>query len=394
MKIGYLSCHSGISGDMCLGAIVAAGVDPAKLSEALRAIPVDGYELVSTDVTRAGIRAKKVDVKISAHGHMHETKWQDIENIINKSGLDNNIKEQGLAIFRELFRSEASVHGHAFENVHLHELGGIDCIVDIFGTVIGLNMLGISKLFVSAVNLGSGTVNTSHGVLPVPAPATAELLKGYNVYATDSGFELTTPTGAAILRGLMAVQGAVPSMNIEASGYGAGGRDAKGWANVLRLITGRCVEPAHTEQVTVIETNIDDMNPQLYENLFERLFAAGALDVFVENIIMKKGRPGHKLTVIAGADTAKLSEVIFRETSTIGLRTHVTDRITLRRDIRKVRTRFGDVRVKTALLNGEAVNISAEYEDIKLIAAKTGLPLKKVADAVKIDIDRSKNTQQ
>ncbi|MCE5311939.1 MAG: nickel pincer cofactor biosynthesis protein LarC [Nitrospiraceae bacterium] len=386
MKTAYLNCDSGISGDMCLAALVDAGVHPDRLSEGLKAIPIDGYEIISKAVTRAGISAKKVDVKISGHAHRHETRWRDIEELIGISTLAPHIKERGLAIFRVLFEAEAFVHGHSFDEVHLHELGGTDCIVDIFGTVIGLDMLGIGEIFVSPVNLGSGTVNTSHGILPVPAPATAELLKGYPVYSTDTGFELTTPTGAAILKGLNAQPCAMPVMSIDAIGYGAGGKDIDRAPNVLRLMTGNAVRSTDNNRVTVIEANIDDMNPQLYENVFDRLLSAGALDVYIENIIMKKGRPAQKLTVIADRHIKELSEIIFRETSTIGLRTHASDRITLQREVTTVNTRFGTVRVKTALLNGEAVNVAAEYEDIKAIAAKTGLPIKKVAEAVSIDI--------
>ncbi|MDX9714227.1 MAG: nickel pincer cofactor biosynthesis protein LarC [Dissulfurispiraceae bacterium] len=390
MRTAYLNCFSGISGDMCLGTLLDAGISSKELTEALRAIPVENYAVTSEKVQRAGIAATKVDVRIENHVHRHETRWRDIEDLINRSALPSHIKDSGLAVFRELFSAEAIVHGSSFDEVHLHELGGIDCIVDIFGTVIGFDMLGINEIFVSPINLGSGTVKTSHGILPVPAPATAELLKAYPVYSTDSGFELTTPTGAAILRGLNAKPGPIPVMIMDITGYGAGGREIESLPNVLRLVAGNPNISGNSDRITVLETNIDDMNPQLYENIFDKLFGAGALDVFLENIIMKKGRPAHKLTVLADKNIKKITEIIFRETTTIGLRTYTADRIILEREIKKMQTRFGSVKVKFARLDAGTTRISAEYEDIKTISEDTGLSMKNVFEAVNIDIQNNK----
>lgn len=385
MKIAFFDCYAGISGDMCLGALVDAGVDIGDLKKALKKIPVTGYQLTSKRVVRNGISAAKVDVVIKGHTHHKSTKWKDIGKIIKGSSLAPEIKQKGLSIFRRLFEAEAKVHGEAFEDVHLHELGGIDCIVDIFGTVIGLHMLGIEKIYASAINLGSGTVRTAHGVLPVPAPATAELLRGCPVYVSDIPFELTTPTGAAIITGLKAAFLGTPDMHIEQIGYGAGNKDFTTLPNTLRVMIGE--RSAHQDAgaaVTIIETNIDDMNPQLYEAVIEKLFDAGALDVFLENIIMKKSRPAVKLTVMAKAqDVDKLSLLLFTETTTIGLRFYTARRKTLEREIVKVKTKYGEVRVKRSLLHGTVMNSTPEYDDLKALAKKTGIPLKKLSEEIR-----------
>jgi uncharacterized protein (TIGR00299 family) protein len=386
-KIAYFDCFAGISGDMCLGALVDAGVNLSDIRNGLKKLPIQNYSLTSEKVLRGGISATKVDVIL----HKTEDKrqktevrrWKDIEKIIKTSQLSEKIKQKGLHIFKNLFDAEAKVHGKSFDKVHLHELGGIDCMVDIFGTLIGLNILGIEEIYVSSINLGSGSVKTEHGILPVPAPATAELLKGYPVYSSEIPFELTTPTGAAIISGMNADPYSLSKVTIEKIGYGAGNKDIANMSNTLRILIGKEANAGGEEFVTVIETNIDDMNPQFYAHVMEMLFKAGAHDVFLENIIMKKGRPAVKLTVISEeSDIEKLSSILFQETTTIGLRFYKAHRRTLNREIKKIKTKYGDVRIKVATLKGNIVNISPEYEDLKAIAKKTKTPIKKIAEEI------------
>ena len=405
MKVAYFDCSSGISGDMCLGAVIDAGVSIRKLENDLKKIPVRGYRLISKKVKRAHFASTKVDViqgskpstRAQAKGFKVQSlrNWEDIERIIHKSSLSNDIKQKGLNIFKRLFKAEAKVHGEAFDKVHLHELGAIDCIVDVFGTIIGLNILGVEKVFSSPINLGSGFVKTETGILPVPAPATAEILKKIPVYSKDISFELTTPTGAAIIKELSSGFGSMPTMDIEKIGVGAGSMDFKDWPNILRLFIGNPPSPPHSplskggqkgdkavpggfldEKVFVIETCIDDMNPQIYEYVMERLFKAGALDVYLTHILMKKGRPGIKLTAICNENLKEdLIKIVLKETSTIGLRFYETKRKVLQREIKMIDTEFGKVRVKVSKLGDEILKITPEYEDCKRIAKKLNIPL-------------------
>ncbi len=388
MKIAYFDCSSGISGDMCLGALVDAGVPVKKLESELRKIPVKGWDLTLKKVKRAGFRATKVDVvqKPTARNQKTEAKtWKNIEKIIRKSSLSLEIKQKGLNIFRRLFEVEAKVHGERFDSAHLHELGAVDCIIDIFGTVIGLKILGIEKVCVSPVNTGSGFVKTAHGVLPVPAPATAELLKGIPVYSDGTEFELTTPTGAVIIKELSSFSGAMPEMTIERIGIGAGNKDLKNRGNVLRIFTGELsahppipplLRGGEGGVITVIETNIDDMNPQIYEYVMERLFQAGALDVYLTQIMMKKNRPGIKLTALCNnKDKDVLMDIILRETTTIGIRFYETNRRVLQREIRLINTKLGRIRVKVSKHADNTTRITPEYEDCKRLAKKLKIPL-------------------
>ncbi|MGO9016682.1 MAG: nickel pincer cofactor biosynthesis protein LarC [Dissulfurispiraceae bacterium] len=394
MKIAYFDCFSGISGDMCLGALVDAGVSIEELGLLLKRLPVRQYHIKATRVSRSGVAATKVDVVLDKGDKVSPLQWKDIKAIINKSKLKEKIRLQGLQVFKGLFEAEAKVHGKGFEAVHLHELGGIDCMVDIFGTLIGLDLLGVQRVFTSPVNTGSGTVKCCHGTLPVPAPATAELLRGYPVYASGIPFELTTPTGAAILKGLSAEALPVPSMRTGHIGYGAGNKDFEGLPNLLRIFVGDTAgtdlpafrKPSDTE-VTVIETNIDDMNPQLYEDVIDKLFEAGALDVFLENIIMKKGRPAIKLTVLTDENKREdIAALIFNETTTIGLRFYGVGRKVLTREIRKIKTGFGEVRIKIARMEGAVINISPEFSDLKALSKKTGQPAKILSEAVMAEL--------
>lgn len=383
MKIAYFDCSAGISGDMCLGALVDAGVKLETIERGLKGLPVTGYKLRSKSVTRAGIAATKVDVILRQEkgGRGQEARtWDDIKNIIDSSELPVKIKQKGLKIFRRLFDSEGKVHNNKYDNTHLHELGAVDCIVDIFGTLISLDALGIDKVYASAVNLGSGKVKTEHGMLPVPAPATAEILKGTPVYSSGIPFELTTPTGAVILSEIATGFGDTPMMNIKAIGYGAGQKDFEAFPNALRVFTGESTSHKASydnhPKVVVIETNIDDMNPQIYGHVMELLFKAGALEVYLTPVIMKKVRPGIVLTLLCTEEKkAVLTEIIFRETTTIGIRFYEASRLVLERETKEISTGYGKVKAKISRMPNGITKLSPEYEDCRRIAKKHQIPL-------------------
>ncbi len=393
MMIAYVDCFSGISGDMVLGALIEAGVSPDHLRKELLRIRIRGYDLRTGKVRRSGFSCTKVDVILKPKAKSQKSelrKWNDIKQIIMSSKLDEGVKQQGLAVFKTLFQAEARVHGKRYDSIHLHELGAVDCLVDIFGTLIGLKTLGIKKVYSSPVNLGSGTVKTEHGMLPVPAPATAELLKKASVYSAGPEAELTTPTGAALISSLADSYGPMPAMQITGIGSGAGTRDFEGRPNVLRVFIGQAPLLSGTGQgmgdsITVIETNIDDMNPQVYEHVMEKLFDAGALDVYLTQVMMKKGRPGIKLTVLCVHERkAELCALLFRETSTIGIRFHEVQRAVLDRKTGTVTTKFGKINVKVSQLAKEIVRITPEYDDCKRIARKKKVPLLEVMKAASL----------
>jgi uncharacterized protein (TIGR00299 family) protein len=379
LKVAYFDCFSGISGDMCLGAVTDAGVSIKKLEKELKKIPIRGYTLTAKKVKRTHFVARKIDViqdsKVKFHGL---SGWRDIEKIIQRSSFSQEIKRKGLNIFKRLFEAEAKVHGEVFDKVHLHELGFIDCIIDIFGTIIGLNMLGVEKVYSSPVNLGRGFVKSKTGILPVPAPATAEILKKVPVYSKGISFELTTPTGAAIIKEISSGFGDMPVMDVEKIGIGAGDRDFKNRPNVLRLFIGKqwLSGDQSNERLTVVEANIDDMNPQIYEYVMERLFKAGALDVYFTQVMMKKGRPGVKMTVLCNEKQREdLMKIVLKETSTIGLRFYETKRRVLQREIKTIDTEFGKIRMKFSRLGDDILRVTPEYEDCKRIAKKRNIPL-------------------
>ena len=390
MKIAYFDCFSGISGDMCLGALVDAGVSIKELEKQLKKIPIRGYRLIFKKVKRAQFVSTKVDVVQEAKSKEQRAKtWRDIEDIIQGSSFSQETKQKGLKIFKRIFESEAKVHGERFEKVHLHEIGAVDCIIDVFGTIVGLDMLGAEKIYSSSINLGSGFVETEAGILPVPAPATAEILRKVPVYSEDVSFELTTPTGAAIIKELSSGFGDIPLMNIEKIGIGAGSRDFKNRPNILRIFIGNEWSPVDQsdEGVVVIETNIDDMNPQIYEYIMEKLFKAGALDVYLSQIIMKKGRPGIKLTVLCSKEKREdLMKIILNETSSIGLRFYETKRMVLQREIKIMDTKFGKVRVKYSRLGDEIIKTVPEYEDCKRISKKFNIPLIEIMEKIRKDL--------
>jgi len=397
MKIAWFDCFSGISGDMCLGAVVDVGVPLREIEKGLKKLRLDGYALTEKKVMRAGISATKVDVVLKGRQNTGDRiqkaegrRWRDIQKIIKDSALPPGIKKQGHAIFKTLFGVEAKVHGKTINTTHLHEHGCVDCLVAVFGTLIGLSALGVEKVYASAINLGSGMTKTSHGMLPVPAPATAELLKGVPCYASGPTIELTTPTGAAIVGTLSSGFGSMPYFAAECIGLGAGNKDPEGHPNVLRIMIGEAYQNARQETVTVIETNIDDMNPQAYEYVMERLFAAGALDVFLTPVIMKKSRPGILLSVLCSAETKNgLIDILLKETTTLGVRFYEAGRVTMQREMRQVRTSYGIMRIKQAKL-GDIRKSAPEFEDCKSMAVKSGRPLMKIIEETATLLERRK----
>ena len=384
MRIAYFDCFSGISGDMALGAFLDAGLSFKKLSDELAKLNINGYSLKRSKVSRGGIRGTKFECISNEHKHSRSLK--EIIRVIEKSRLSARVKNTAIYIFDNIGAAEAKVHGiKKGSDIRLHELGSMDSIVDIVGTAIALNELGIGEVHSSHVTTGRGSVMTAHGRLPVPPPAVLELLKGVPVNVAGPGHEIVTPTGAAILKTLAKSFGDAPGMKIDRIGYGAGSRDGEdGLPNMLRLAVGEAVGTFAEDSVCVIETNIDDMNPQVFEYLFERLFKEGVLDVYLTNIQMKKSRPGFKLTVIAEhRDRDRIASVIFSETTTIGLRYYKMGRLKLNRETVTVRTSTGSVGVKISKGPGGILTASPEYEECIRLARKSGLPFKKIYDEAK-----------
>ncbi len=381
MKRAYFDCFSGISGDMTLGALVDSGAALPVLEQELRRLPLTGWRLSAQRVKRRGIAATQVKVD-SAGEHAHRG-LSEILVMIAAADFSPRVADRAARIFQRLGESEARIHGLPVEKVHFHEVGAVDSIVDIVGAAIGFDLLGIDEFYFSPLNVGAGTVRAAHGVLPVPAPATADLLRGAPVYSTGVELEMVTPTGAAIASTLAETFGPMPPMRIQAAGYGAGSADPPAQANVLRLLIGESSaaeadsEPAQT--VSVIEANVDDMSPQLYGYFAEQARIAGALEVFCVAAQMKKGRPGVLLTVVcAPSKEPELVELIFRETTTIGVRTRESRRETLEREFVPVDTAFGRVAMKVSRRKGVELNAAPEYEDCARIAAAKGVPLKEV----------------
>ncbi len=369
---------------MILGALIASGVDAAALTSELKKLGLPDLELKVTKVDRSGISSVHVDVAIpdeKKHRHLPE-----IERIIGGSALSVTVKERAVSIFRRLASAEASVHGIEIEQVHFHEVGGLDAIIDIVGSCIGFEMLGIEHFACSRIHVGSGFVDMAHGKFPVPPPAVAELLKGLSIYSTEIEGELITPTGAAIISTLCDSCSAIPEMIPEVSGYGAGTREYAKFPNVLRLIIGESRGIGDTgiaEQVTVLETNIDDLSPQILGHVMDRAFEAGALDCWFTPIQMKKNRPATKVSILCTPESEKeMLGLLYRETSTIGIRIQRMERHSLERETRTVATEYGEIAVKTAFISGEAVNSQPEFEDVKAAAAAHGVSVKTVTEAV------------
>lgn len=378
--IAYFDCCSGISGDMVLGALIDCGLDIKALRRELAKLPVKDYSISASKDERHHIVGTNFSVRFKES--QHHRAFKEIKTLISRSRLSPRVKDLSLSIFANLAKAEAKIHGCKPDDVNFHEVGAIDSIVDIVGTAIGMEHLGIEKVYASPLPLGTGWVETSHGRMPVPAPATLEILKGVPTGKSFVQAELTTPTGAAIIKTLTENFGNMPSMKIVKIGYGVGDKDFKEMPNMLRVIIGE--GEGGSERLIVLETNIDDMNPQIYQYLMSKLFKTGALDVFLMPIQMKKGRPAILLKVLCNANKKEaLMNTVFEETTSIGIRSYEVDRHCLERSIKKVATPYGKVRVKISQRNGTAINIQPEYEDCKKIAEKKNLSLKEVIDMVK-----------
>ncbi len=379
MKIAYFDAFSGLSGDMTVGALLHLGMPLDALQEELRKLPLTGYRLTQTERTLSGIRATKFNVEV--HDPLHERSFRAIAHMIQQSDLIPQVKETALRIFTLLAEAEGHVHGVAPEAVHFHEVGAIDSIVDIVGAAFGLHFLGVGHVYASSLPMGKGLVPSRHGVLPVPGPATVELLKGIPVRLGDGDAEMVTPTGAAIIAAL-ADQSALPVFVPSAVGYGAGERTLPDRPNLLRIVLGTSKESPREEHLSMLETNIDDLNPEVYDYVMERLFASGARDVFLSTIQMKKNRPGILLQVLCEpVDREQLRAVIFAETSTLGIRSYAVERVALRRDSKTVTTAYGSVRIKMGYSPDGRISAAPEYEDCKRLAQETNTPLKVVYEA-------------
>ena len=381
MRIGYLDCFSGISGDMCLGALVDVGVPLDAITVALGTLHLHGYSLAAHEVRRCGMRATHVEVALE-HDHHHPHRGlSDVLAIIESGSLPDKVVADASAVFRALAEAEALVHGSDPEKVHFHEVGAVDAICDIVGTAVGLHELGLDALKFSTVSLGGGTVKAAHGVLPVPAPATAELLKGLPTAGGPVDFELATPTGAAILKVLAEPSPHWPAMTVDRIGCGAGGRDLKELPNVLRLAVGQtpAEDGLEADTVWVIEANLDNMTGEEMGYCTERLLDAGALDVFTVPVHMKKNRPGIVLTVLCAPDRLQdMQTLVLKHSTTLGMRCCLHHRAKLRRESRSVTTPWGEVSVKEAFIDDRRVRCEPEYEDCRRIADERDLPLRQV----------------
>ena len=408
MRIAYLDCFSGISGDMFLGALVDAGVSPKLLEDTVAALDI-GARLEISRVSRGGISAAKVDVYADgekdlprevfweqhdhAHEHSHGRGLNEIRKIIEKTAIGSTAKKTAIETFEALGEAEAEVHNTSVERVHFHEVGAVDAMVDIVCAAVGAESLAVEEWVCSPLNVGGGTVKCAHGTLPVPAPATLKLLRDAPVYSSGPQVELVTPTGAAIVKTLSGRFAPFPAMKIEKAGYGAGTRDFPEHPNLLRLTIGEA-RPADVaspspstspnesnDRITVLEANLDDLSPQVLGYAMERLLAEGALDVFSVPVQMKKSRPGALLTVLAKMEDAnRLTKLIFAETTTLGVRSREEWRQTLSRRWENVNTTWGPVRIKVASMNGTVSNYAPEYEDCRALAEAHHIPLKRVME--------------
>lgn len=381
MKTAYFDCYCGISGDMVLGALADAGLDFKAWLAEIDKLGLSGYDISKKKVKRTGLAGTKVTIKVTEPQPARHL--AEIERLIGRSKISSTAKEKSLRVFRRLADSEARAHGVAVEKVHFHEVGAVDSIIDIVGSTIALEMMGIDNILSSPLNLGSGTVKFSHGTFPVPAPATAALIKGFPAYASEIKAELTTPTGAALITTLAEGAGPMPQMTMEKIGYGAGSRELPETPNMLRVFIGETAGAYEQDTVSIIEANIDDMDPRIYEYVMERLFKAGAVDVWLTPIVMKKSRPGVTLSVMADASKiSSLVDIIMNETTTFGVRIYEAGRRKLAREFKDVGTKYGKVSVKVGLVGGKAVKAVPEYEDVKAAAMKSGRPLREILDTV------------
>jgi uncharacterized protein (TIGR00299 family) protein len=380
MKLAYFDCFSGISGDMTLGALVDAGCSADLLRAELQALKVPGWELSTEKVWKNGMSATYVRVK--TQDQQKHRSLSTILEILKSSPLAAPVRERASAIFQKLGEAESHVHDAPIEKVHFHEVGAVDAIVDIVGACIGFHALGIERFACSPLNVGGGTAKMAHGVLPVPAPATARLLQSAPTFSNGVQRELVTPTGAAIVATLCDSFGPQPPMTVSAIGYGAGTADLEGQPNVVRIMIGEAAEKSAAtldEEISIIEANLDDMNPQIYGYVLEKALSAGALDVYTTALQMKKNRPGTLLTILCRPeDAAKLMSLIFAETTTLGVRTHRAQRRILPREWVNVSTTYGDVRIKLSRSNGHILHAAPEYDDCRKLAVEKQVPLQQV----------------
>lgn len=378
--IAYMDCPSGASGDMIMGAFLDLGLPLETLRERLALLGLRGYSLEAPIVKKQGLAARSFQVLVEKQDHHRH--WSDIRRMIEESGLADGEKRLSLAVFERLARAEARMHGVEPDRVHFHEVGAVDSIVDIVGAAAAWEYFSLTSLVVSPLPLGQGFIDTAHGRLPLPAPATLALLDGVPTYGSGLGFELVTPTGAALLTTLADSFGPRPAMTVKATGHGAGMRDLPDRPNILRLTLGETEAAQGRERLIVSETNLDDMNPEVLPFVMERLFKAGALDVWLTPVQMKKGRPGVVLSYLSRVEEVdRLSEVVFSETGTLGLRSHAVDRRSLSRSFRTLDTPFGPVQVKV-VQRGDGEELIPEHEECRRIATETGLPLRKIYEKI------------
>ena len=381
MKVAYFDCFAGISGDMTLGALVDAGLSFAALKSELDKLSVREFTLSQRRVEKHGIAGTKIDVN-AREGHVHRH-LKDVLEIINNSAISASAKEKAGRVFQKLAEAEAKIHNTTIEAVHFHEVGAVDAIVDVVGAIVGLELLGIETIYASKFRFGSGHTRGAHGAMPVPVPAVVEMTKGFPTERTDIPYELVTPTGAALLTALASNIGETIQLRTESTGYGAGTRDVEQVPNLLRVEIGELVTDTQTDTPVLLETNIDDMTPEIYGYLIDRLLEAGARDAFLTPVIMKKGRPGIQLTVLADPNKeTELTELIFSETTTLGIRRLPVQRHILERRTDTVQTPYGPIRVKIADLGGKQ-RITPEYDDCARIAREQQVPI--------LDVYRSVN---
>ncbi len=387
MKVAYFDCPSGAAGDMIMASLVDAGVPLEALRAELGKLPLEGWTLTAREVRKGAFRATKVDVEIDQQAHRHHRSLGDILDILERSSLEVSVKTRAARIFTRLAEAEARVHGTDRESVHFHDVGAVDAIVDVTGGIIALDLAGVQAVHISALPIGGGLVGGPHGRIPVPGPGTAELLRGFPVVDTGVKAELVTPTGAAILTTLAASAGRMPPLTVEAVGYGAGTMDLPDTPNILRCFLGATTTAAAgDETVLQVETTIDDMSPQLYEPLIDRLFGAGALDVFLQPVIMKRGRPGIVVTALCAPDrVSDLSQALFEESTTIGVRWSEWRRARLDREMIVLTTAYGAIPFKVSRLGGRIMTVTPEFADVARIAREKSLPAREVLEQARAD---------
>ena len=399
MKIAYFDCFSGAAGDMIVGACLDAGASEDHLRKELAKLNLTEVDLRIDKVNKAGFAATSFNPVITHLNHTPHRHLPDILKIIAQPPLSNSVQKKASRIFTRLAQAEAKVHGCDVEKIHFHEIGAADAIMDIVGAVVALESLKIEKVFSSNLTVGGGTVQCEHGIVPVPAPATAQLIKGIEITPTDIQQELLTPTGAAILTELSESFGPIPAMRIDATGFGAGQRDLPNQPNVLRLLIGQTNQPDQSsslqDEVVVLEANIDDATPELIGHVTDQLTQAGALDVFCTSIAMKKNRPATSISIISRPqDTTKLEGILFTECTTFGIRRHTCQRSLLERKTEPVQTPYGPIRIKTGYYNGNPVTIAPEFEDCQNAARQHHVPLKTIMTQAILAYQNSKHNKK